>query len=116
MLCPTDLKASRRAQSDYSPFCLLFHSLLPHTWRSNMGITRRGALLKGTALGTAALALAGPAASAADQRKVVIGVVGTGGMGSHHVRFLSSRKDVELAYVCDVDKTRLAAAAAIVEK
>lgn len=47
-------------------------------------------------------------------RKVVIAVIGTGGMGSGHVRNLAARKDIEFAYVCDVDQNRLAAAAKIV--
>src|SRR5262245_48268101 len=55
------------------------------------------------------------AARAAEQRKVVLGIIGPGGMGIHHVRNLCMRKDVEIAYVCDVDQKRLAAAAKHVE-
>ncbi len=46
----------------------------------------------------------------------VVGVIGPGGMGSHHVDLLSKNKRVRVAYVCDVDETRLAGAAATVEK
>src|SRR4051812_20954903 len=75
----------------------------------------RRALLKNTALASAALALGASAGSAAADRKVVLGVIGTGGMGTNHLKLLAGRKDVELAYVCDVDQKRLAAAAKIVE-
>ena len=34
-----------------------------------------------------------------------------GGMGTNHLRLLAARKDVEVAYVCDVDRNRLAEAA-----
>lgn len=53
--------------------------------------------------------------SAADaNRPVVIAVIGTGGMGTGHVRALAARKDIEFAYVCDVDQNRLANAAKVV--
>jgi predicted dehydrogenase len=52
---------------------------------------------------------------AAAKETVVVGVIGTGGMGTHHVRGLAARKDVRIAYVCDVDAKRLAAAAKNVE-
>lgn len=42
---------------------------------------------------------------------VTIAVIGTGGMGGNHVRQLAARKDVRLAYLCDVDRQRLDAAA-----
>ncbi len=70
----------------------------------------------GTAgLGAAALALTAGAARAAASRKVVIGLIGPGGMGSHHLARLAKRKDVEVAYVCDVDQNRLAKAAKAAE-
>ncbi|MEJ7637558.1 MAG: Gfo/Idh/MocA family oxidoreductase [Singulisphaera sp.] len=80
-----------------------------------MNPTGRRTFLQGTALGTAALALGAPPAAAADRRKVVLGVIGTGGMGTNHLRSLAARNDVEIAYVCDVDGDRLAAAAKLVE-
>jgi predicted dehydrogenase len=36
-------------------------------------------------------------------------------MGSNHLRLLAARRDVEIACVCDVDSTRLAEAASVVE-
>jgi predicted dehydrogenase len=56
-----------------------------------------------------------PPTSAAESRKIVLGVIGPGGMGMNHVRTLLDRKDVEIAYVCDVDSKRLADAAKAVE-
>src|SRR5205823_11228081 len=67
------------------------------------------------AAGAAALALS-PPTSAAETRKVVLGIIGPGGMGLNHIRSLVKRPDVEIAYVCDVDKNRLATAAKAVEE
>src|SRR4051794_35521141 len=78
-----------------------------------MTLERRD-FLQTAAVGAAALALA-PPTSAAEGRKVVLGIIGPGGMGMNHVRGLVKRPDVEIAYVCDVDKTRVAAAAKAVE-
>ncbi len=52
---------------------------------------------------------------AAEGGKLVVGLIGPGGMGTNHLNLLAKRKDVELAYVCDVDQSRLAAAAQKVE-
>jgi predicted dehydrogenase len=46
---------------------------------------------------------------------LVLGIIGPGGMGMNHTRLLASRKDVRIAYVCDVDSTRLETAAREVE-
>ncbi len=80
-----------------------------------MSTTGRRTFLKGAGLGAAALTLSAGAARAAEKERVVVGVIGPGGMGMHHVRQLAARKDVEMAYVCDVDQNRLAAAAKHVE-
>jgi predicted dehydrogenase len=80
-----------------------------------MATTGRRTFLKQAGLGAAAWAVSTGAAGAAADRKVITAVIGTGGMGSSHVRHLSARKDVEVAYVCDVDQSRLAAAAKLVE-
>ena len=80
-----------------------------------MPTTPRRTFLQGAGLSAAAWALHTQTAPAADARQVTIAVIGTGGMGSNHVRNLSARKDVRLAYLCDVDKNRLSAAAKIVE-
>lgn len=66
--------------------------------------------------GAATAALAAHTASAQDaQQKIVIGLIGAGGMGGNHLRQLASRQDVEVAYVCDVDANRLASAVKEVE-
>ncbi len=68
--------------------------------------------MKSAGLGTLALSVGQRSVCAAKANdKLIIGVIGTGGMGSNHVRTLAKRKDVEIAYVCDVDKNRLTAAA-----
>ena len=61
--------------------------------------------------GAGAVAVAG----SVDERVVTIGLIGCGGMGGNHLSLLSQRKDVRLAWVCDVDAQRLAAAAKTVE-
>jgi predicted dehydrogenase len=48
--------------------------------------------------------------------KLIIAIIGPGGMGMHHVRAFSGYKDVEIAYVCDPDEKRRDAAASEVEK
>src|SRR5262245_55664068 len=79
-----------------------------------MPLPARREFLQTAAAGAAALALS-PPTSAADSRKVVLGVIGPGGMGMNHIRALLKRPDIEIAYVCDVDKKRLAEAAKAVE-
>jgi predicted dehydrogenase len=62
------------------------------------GMTRRHFLAGsvGTALGVGGL-------RAAPSEQVVVAVVGANGMGNFHVRTLSRRSDVRIAYLCDVD-------------
>jgi predicted dehydrogenase len=62
----------------------------------------------------AAAAALGTTASAQSRRKVKVGVIGPGGMGSNHVRLLLERPDVEITHVCDPDRKRLADAAEMV--
>ena len=59
------------------------------------------------AAGTAALSLARPARAAAANEKIVLGLIGPGGMGTSLLKSLAVQPDVELAYVCDVDADRL---------
>jgi predicted dehydrogenase len=80
-----------------------------------MPTTPRRTFLQGAGLAAAAWALPGQSARAAEPRPVTVAVIGTGGMGSNHVRLLSARKDVRIAALCDVDGNRLAAAAQIVQ-
>jgi predicted dehydrogenase len=77
--------------------------------------TPRRTFLKTAGLSAAAWSLAHSRAYAQASEKIVLGVIGVGGMGSHHNRALAARKDVEVAYVCDVDEQRLAAAVQQVE-
>ncbi|MSU79957.1 MAG: twin-arginine translocation signal domain-containing protein [Gemmataceae bacterium] len=64
-----------------------------------------------TAVGTAALTATSYAAVQGANERVLVGVIGPGGMGTHHIRTLVTQKDVRITHVCDVDRTRLAAAA-----
>ncbi len=56
------------------------------------------------------------ATTASPNERLRVGVIGPGGMGSSHLRQLGEQKDVEIAYVCDVDAERLAAAARTAEE
>jgi predicted dehydrogenase len=80
-----------------------------------METDRRDFLIRAGQGTAAALAAASTARAAANDR-IVVGLVGPGGMGSHHLDLLAANPRVSLAYVCDVDETRLAAAAAQAEK
>lgn len=80
-----------------------------------METTPRRDFLKAAGLTAAALAVHTETARAADPRQVTIAVIGTGGMGGNHVRLLAARKDVKIAYLCDVDQNRVSAAAKTVE-
>jgi predicted dehydrogenase len=78
-----------------------------------MKSSNRRAFLK--TAGTGAMALAATVRAAAESSQpIVLGVIGTGGMGTNHLRALSRRKDVRVAYVCDADQTRLANAVKVV--
>src|SRR5688500_11651483 len=78
--------------------------------------THRRAFLKHAATGTAAVALAASyARTEGANDRLTVGVIGPGGMGSNHLRALVQRKDVRVAWLCDVDSKRLADAAKIVE-
>ena len=48
--------------------------------------------------------------------KIILGLIGPGGMGSNHLRAFAGYKDVEVAFVCDPDENRRKAAANEVEK
>jgi predicted dehydrogenase len=76
-----------------------------------MSIHRRRTFLKSAGLGALALSLGQRTARAAQSNeKLILGVIGTGGMGSAHLKALAQRKDTKVAYVCDVDQNRLAEA------
>lgn len=68
-----------------------------------------------TALGLAALTSLRPrSASAANSAngKLIVGLVGCGGRGTHDAGLFKDTPNVEVAYVCDVDDARRAATAA----
>ncbi len=65
--------------------------------------------LKTTVAG-AALWVAGRADADDPARKLGVGLIGPGGMGTGHLNQLVKRQDIELRWVCDVDQQRLAKA------
>jgi predicted dehydrogenase len=81
-----------------------------------MKTPERREFLKTAAVGALGMTLASRTARAAGaNERLVVGVIGPGGMGSGHLNQLRSRQDAEVAYVCDVDQNRLASAAKAVE-
>lgn len=81
-----------------------------------MSADERRSFLKASSLGiAAATAIASSARAAGANERFTIGLIGPGGMGTNHLRTILTHKDVDLAYVCDVDATRLATAAATAE-
>ena len=58
------------------------------------------------ALGTAAMSSAGPARAKSPNDRIVMALMGAGGRGSQVIRSLGTHKDVELAWICDVDAGR----------
>jgi predicted dehydrogenase len=74
-----------------------------------MPLPQRRDFLQSAAVGTA-LAVS-PPIRAGESDKVIVGIIGPGGMGSNHLTNLLRRSDVEISHVCDVDKDRLARAA-----
>ncbi|HJT35590.1 MAG TPA: Gfo/Idh/MocA family oxidoreductase [Pirellulales bacterium] len=79
-----------------------------------MQFADRRTFLKGAGA-LAACAVVTDTVKAEPARTVNIAVIGVGGMGGNHLRLLATRKDVRVAYVCDVDQNRLAAAAKTIE-
>ncbi|HEY2250115.1 MAG TPA: Gfo/Idh/MocA family oxidoreductase, partial [Planctomycetaceae bacterium] len=80
-----------------------------------MDASNRREFLRQAGLGAAVFTAGTATARAAAGDPLVLGVIGPGGMGMNHTRLLASRKDVKIAYVCDVDSDRVAAAAKEVE-
>src|SRR5262249_55710479 len=75
----------------------------------------RRTVLEGSALGVATLAFGGVQTRGSVEPRVTVGLIGAGGMGSNHLRLLAARRDVDVAYVCDVDRERLAEAESVVK-
>ncbi len=79
--------------------------------------TTRRVFLQETSAAAVAVGVGASALSAAGANdKLTVAVIGTGGMGTGHVRALSARNDVNLAWLCDVDEKRLASAAEVVNQ
>jgi predicted dehydrogenase len=76
-----------------------------------MNESTRRTFVKSIGVSAAALALAARQSRAAEGDKLTLGIIGPGGMGSNHLRLLVERSDVRIAWVCDVDRDRLATAA-----
>jgi len=75
--------------------------------------TRRRFLQHTALLAGAATLPSAPSLQAADAaNKIVLGIIGPGGMGMNHLRLLAGLKDVQIACVCDPDEKRAQAAAA----
>ncbi len=76
-------------------------------------MSTRRTFLKSSTLGAAALTYANGAPAKAGPDKLTVALVGCGGMGKHHLGHLVKHKQLNIAYVCDVDDNRLADAAKI---
>lgn len=74
----------------------------------------RRSFVKAAGVGVATTVARSAFAGAAD--RVVVGVIGPGGMGSHHVKQLLKNDGVAIAAVCDVDSKRLGVAAELIHK
>jgi len=77
--------------------------------------THRRDFLKTAGASAAAVALTNMTGAESPNHRMVLGFIGPGGMGSHHLNHLVTRKDAVVAWVCDVDGERLAKAAKTVE-
>lgn len=88
-----------------------------NTFRMNSPNRRRFIQQTATAVAaTGALGFPSPAHAASANERVIVGVIGPGGMGSNLLSSFVEQKDVEIACVCDADSNRMAQAAKSVEK
>ena len=73
-----------------------------------MSLNGRRAFLMQAGVGAAAAwsAATAPSSAMGANDRLSVGVIGPGGMGSHHLDELLRRNDVQVAYVCDVDANR----------
>jgi predicted dehydrogenase len=80
-------------------------------------IDRREFLQQGGTLaaGAAALSLATSTRVLGANEKIVLGVIGPGGMGGNLLRSFAAQADVTVAYVCDPDEQRMNSAAQAAE-
>lgn len=86
-------------------------------------IVNRRAFLRTSATTSAAIGLPGVWTQTAARARLVsasdmlqVAVIGTGGRGVSHAGLLAKQSDVVVSHVCDVDATRMANCASIVEK
>ncbi len=77
---------------------------------------RRNFLKQGATALAATAALGVRTTRAGANERIVMAVIGPGGMGSNLLNSFATFKDVEIAYVCDVDENRMRSAARSVEK
>jgi len=78
-------------------------------------LSTRRTFLEASSAGLAAAAVqlaAHPAAARSAAGKLVVGLIGCGGRGTHDAGLFKTTPNVEVAYCCDVDERRLAATAA----
>lgn len=78
-------------------------------------VTRRH-FLKSTLTSTAALALTSPGSVLGANEKIVVGFMGLGGRGTGLLQKFLERNDIEVAYLCDPNRRRAAAAQILVAK
>jgi predicted dehydrogenase len=78
--------------------------------------TNRRQFIQHTAVLAGAVSVAPSLHAAGANDKLIIGLIGPGGMGSNHLRAFAGYKEVEVAYVCDPDEDRRKAAGREVEK
>jgi predicted dehydrogenase len=77
-----------------------------------MTTSSRRDFLQAASAGIAVAAAAGsPAAAQSVNEKIVVGLIGCGGRGSHDAGLFRNMPNCEVAYVCDVDDSRRANAA-----
>src|SRR5262249_37291302 len=95
---------------------ILASRLLSGCGRPTMTPIGRRTMLEGSALSAAAFAFGAVETRGSAGVRIAIGLIGAGGMGSNHLRLLAGRRDVEISYVCDVDRGRLGEATSIVER
>ena len=79
--------------------------------------TRRGFLKQSSAAATGlAIASLGAPRAAGASGRFTVAVIGPGGMGTNLMNSFAAMKDVDVAYVCDIDSSRADKAASGVEK
>src|SRR5215204_3057611 len=81
-----------------------------------MKTTNRRGFIHQAAMAAAVVGAVPSLHAAEANNKLVLGLIGPGGMGMNHLRSLLNDKGVEIAWVCDPDQSRADQAAGAVEK